>query len=301
MILPGGESTAIGKLMVAYGLVEPLRERIAAGMATWGTCAGLILLAKETDNALLGQPLLATMDIRVRRNAFGTQRESFETELAIPALGERPVHAVFIRAPLIESVGAGVEILGRLERCAGRRWREHRRGATGTSAGNSVPSGGDGRSSFSLLFPHYGAREPEGRQAGKQADIRLTRHRGYPWLCAKRILWEVREASKGHTRGLHRRMIRPVLNVDLPGIVHALDTRARARQGAFANFVVAPDIEEATERPRRPPQRHPPHHPQRAHVDLRGSLASPWSCAGPAASRRAGMGSRLSRRHHPES
>jgi 5'-phosphate synthase pdxT subunit len=112
VILPGGESTAIGKLMVAYGLVEPLRERIAAGIATWGTCAGLILLAKETDNALLGQPLLATMDIRVRR-------ESFETELAIPALGERPVHAVFIRAPLIESVGAGVEVLGRLEDAPG--------------------------------------------------------------------------------------------------------------------------------------------------------------------------------------
>jgi 5'-phosphate synthase pdxT subunit len=119
VILPGGESTAIGKLMVSYGLVEPLRERIAAGMATWGTCAGLILLAKETDNALLGQPLLATMDIRVRRNAFGTQRESFETALAIPALGERPVHAVFIRAPLIESVGAGVEVLGRLEDAPG--------------------------------------------------------------------------------------------------------------------------------------------------------------------------------------
>src|SRR5262249_8989998 len=119
MILPGGESTAIGKLMVAYGLVEPLRKRIAAGMATWGTCAGLILLAKETDNALLGQPLLATMDIRVRRNAFGTQRESFETALMIPALGERRVHAVFIRAPLIESVSAGVEILGRLDEAPG--------------------------------------------------------------------------------------------------------------------------------------------------------------------------------------
>lgn len=119
VILPGGESTAIGKLMVAYGLVEPVRDMIASGVATWGTCAGLILLAKETDNALLGQPLLAAMDIRVRRNAFGAQRESFETALAIPALGERPVHAVFIRAPLIESVGAGVEVLGRLEQAPG--------------------------------------------------------------------------------------------------------------------------------------------------------------------------------------
>src|SRR5215831_18581537 len=95
VILPGGESTAIGKLMVTYGLVEPLRDRIAAGMAAWGTCAGLILLAKETDNALLGQPLLARMDIRVRRNAFGSQRESFETDLAIPVLGSALYHAVF--------------------------------------------------------------------------------------------------------------------------------------------------------------------------------------------------------------
>jgi 5'-phosphate synthase pdxT subunit len=119
LILPGGESTAIGKLMVAYGLDQPLRDMITRGMPTWGTCAGLILLAKETDNALLGQPLLAAMDIRARRNAFGTQRESFETDLAIPTLGERPIHAVFIRAPLIEQVGAGVEVLGRLEQAPG--------------------------------------------------------------------------------------------------------------------------------------------------------------------------------------
>jgi len=119
LILPGGESTAIGKLMVAYGLDQPLRDMIAAGVPTWGTCAGLILLAQETDNALLGQPLLAAMDISVRRNAFGAQRESFETELSIPTLGDRPVHAVFIRAPLIERVGEGVEILGWLEQAPG--------------------------------------------------------------------------------------------------------------------------------------------------------------------------------------
>lgn len=114
LIIPGGESTAIGKLMVAYDLVAPLRDLIAAGTPVWGTCAGMILLARETDNALAGQPLLATMDIRVQRNAFGTQRESFETELHIPALGEAPYHAVFIRAPLVERVGAGVEVLARL-------------------------------------------------------------------------------------------------------------------------------------------------------------------------------------------
>ena len=115
LIIPGGESTVMGKLMVEYQLDQPLRDSIRAGLPTWGTCAGLILLARETDNALQGQPLLAAMDIRVRRNAFGAQRESFETELSVPALGARPVHAVFIRAPIVESVGAGVEVLARLD------------------------------------------------------------------------------------------------------------------------------------------------------------------------------------------
>lgn len=115
LIIPGGESTVMGKLMVAYELDQPLREAIASGLPTWGTCAGLILLARETDNALAGQPLLAAMDIRVCRNAFGTQRESFEVDLAVPTLGEQPVHAVFIRAPIVESVGPDVEVLARVE------------------------------------------------------------------------------------------------------------------------------------------------------------------------------------------
>jgi 5'-phosphate synthase pdxT subunit len=84
LIIPGGESTTIGKLMVAYDLQGPLRELIAAGVPVWGTCAGLILLARETDNALAGQPLLASMHIRVRRNAFGSQGESFEADLKVP-------------------------------------------------------------------------------------------------------------------------------------------------------------------------------------------------------------------------
>src|SRR5262252_4401555 len=74
VVIPGGESTVMGKLMVAYGLDAPLRELIAAGTPAWGTCAGLILLSRATDNALAGQPLLAAMDIRTRRNAFGSQR-----------------------------------------------------------------------------------------------------------------------------------------------------------------------------------------------------------------------------------
>ena len=115
IILPGGESTAIGKLMVLYGLQEPLQQLIQEGFPVWGTCAGLILLASETDNALAGQPLLASMHIGVRRNTFGSQRESFETDLSVPALGEAPFHAFFIRGPSIEWVGPEVEVLATLD------------------------------------------------------------------------------------------------------------------------------------------------------------------------------------------
>lgn len=115
IILPGGESTTIGKLMVLYGLQEPLQQLISQGVPVWGTCAGLILLARETDNALAGQPLLASMDIRVCRNAFGSQRESFETNLTVPELGEAPFHAFFIRGPSVEEVGPGVEVLATLD------------------------------------------------------------------------------------------------------------------------------------------------------------------------------------------
>ena len=115
LVIPGGESTVMGKLMVEYGLDQPLRDHTARGTPVWGTCAGLILLSRETDNALAGQPLLAAMDIRTRRNAFGPQRASFEADIQVPALGERPFHAVFIRGPVIERVGADVEVLARLD------------------------------------------------------------------------------------------------------------------------------------------------------------------------------------------
>lgn len=115
LIIPGGESTVMGKLMVAFGLDQPLRDLIARGFPVWGTCAGLIMLARETDNALAGQPLLAAMDIRVCRNAFGAQRESFETQISAPALGAEPYHAVFIRAPIVEAAGPDVEALARIE------------------------------------------------------------------------------------------------------------------------------------------------------------------------------------------
>ena len=115
IIIPGGESTTIGKLMVLYGFDEVLQKKVREGFPIWGTCAGLILLARETDNALAGQPLLASMHIRVRRNAFGSQRESFETDLSVPVLGEAPFHAFFIRGPVIEAVGPEVEILATLD------------------------------------------------------------------------------------------------------------------------------------------------------------------------------------------
>lgn len=115
VVIPGGESTVMGKLMVEYQLDQPLRDLIAAGVPAWGTCAGMILLARETDNALAGQPLLASMHTRVSRNAFGAQRESFETDLRVPALGEEPFHAVFIRAPAVLQVGPEVEVLARLD------------------------------------------------------------------------------------------------------------------------------------------------------------------------------------------
>ncbi|MGD9100847.1 MAG: pyridoxal 5'-phosphate synthase glutaminase subunit PdxT [Anaerolineae bacterium] len=111
LIIPGGESTTIGKLAHDFDLLEPLR-RFATARPTWGTCAGLIFLAREVGHA---QPLLGLMDVVVERNAFGRQVDSFETGLAVPALGQRPFPAVFIRAPLIDKVGAGVEVLARLD------------------------------------------------------------------------------------------------------------------------------------------------------------------------------------------
>jgi 5'-phosphate synthase pdxT subunit len=111
LIIPGGESTTIGKLAVTYNLLDPLRE-FARQKPTWGTCAGMIFLAKDIGR---DQPLIGVMDIHVNRNAFGRQVDSFETDLAVSELGADPFHAVFIRAPLVTSVGENVRILARLE------------------------------------------------------------------------------------------------------------------------------------------------------------------------------------------
>ena len=113
LIIPGGESTTFGKLAVEYGLIEPMRALCDAGKPVWGTCAGMIFLAKEVGRA---QPLLGVMDVQVKRNAFGRQVDSFEIDLDIPALEPRaPFHAIFIRAPLIASVGNDVEVLAKLD------------------------------------------------------------------------------------------------------------------------------------------------------------------------------------------
>lgn len=111
LIIPGGESTTIGKLAVEWGLMEPLRD-FAQTKPVWGTCAGAIFLSKDAHRP---QPLLGVMEIVVARNAFGRQVDSFEIDLDVPALNSaKPYHAVFIRAPLIEMVGAGVQVLAQL-------------------------------------------------------------------------------------------------------------------------------------------------------------------------------------------
>jgi pyridoxal 5'-phosphate synthase pdxT subunit len=111
LVVPGGESTTIGKLLRRFELLKPLRALVGSGFPVYGTCAGMILLADRIEDAGVDQPSIGGMDITVRRNAFGRQRESFEADVAVPALGEEPFPAVFIRAPVIEEVGDGVDVL----------------------------------------------------------------------------------------------------------------------------------------------------------------------------------------------
>ena len=109
LIIPGGESTTMGKLLNEWNMLEPLRQRILDGMPVYGSCAGLILLCREIENS--DQPRLGVLDATVRRNAFGRQVDSFETDLNIPEIGGDPIPAVFIRAPVLTGVGAGVTVL----------------------------------------------------------------------------------------------------------------------------------------------------------------------------------------------
>ncbi|MCW2797313.1 pyridoxal 5'-phosphate synthase glutaminase subunit PdxT [Nocardioides sp.] len=113
MIVPGGESTTMAKLARTFDLFEPLQKRIRAGMPTFGTCAGMIMLADRIEDGAVGQETLGGLDITVRRNAFGRQVDSFEGDLDVDGL-DAPVHAVFIRAPWVEGVGDRVEVLARV-------------------------------------------------------------------------------------------------------------------------------------------------------------------------------------------
>ncbi len=109
LVIPGGESTTVMKLLARFELAEPIVARVRAGMPLWGTCMGMIVVAR--DVAGLDQPTLGLLDVTVRRNAFGRQNESAEIDLAIPALGPRPFPAIFIRAPWVERAGPAVEVL----------------------------------------------------------------------------------------------------------------------------------------------------------------------------------------------
>lgn len=114
IVLPGGESTTMSMLLERSGILEPLTARIAGGLPTLGTCAGLILLGREIVDGRPDQHAIGAIDITSRRNAYGTQIQSFETDISVKGF-DRPFHAVFIRAPMIERVGAGVEVLATID------------------------------------------------------------------------------------------------------------------------------------------------------------------------------------------
>ena len=152
-MIPGGESSVIDKLSRAFGMQQPIRDAIAAGMPVYGTCAGLILLADRITDGIAGQQTFGGLDVTVQRNAFGSQVDSFETDLDVPALGEPPVHAVFIRAPLVDR---------------GRRRRRDARAASttgasspsaqGTLLGHVVPPRGHRRAPVPRAVPRHRAR-----------------------------------------------------------------------------------------------------------------------------------------------
>nr|MDT0664251.1 pyridoxal 5'-phosphate synthase glutaminase subunit PdxT [Micromonospora sp. DSM 115978] len=115
LVVPGGESTTIGRLLEVFSLLEPLRAAVAGGLPVFGSCAGMILLANEVLDGRPDQALVGGLDVVVRRNAFGRQVDSFEVAIDVDGLDGGPVHAVFIRAPWVEKVGAGVEVLAEVD------------------------------------------------------------------------------------------------------------------------------------------------------------------------------------------
>ena len=115
LVIPGGESSVMDKLSRLFGLQDPLRKAIADGLPVYGTCAGLIMLSANILDGITGQESLGGIDIDVRRNAFGSQTDSFEVDLEVPVIGDPPLHAVFIRAPVVERVGESVTTLAALD------------------------------------------------------------------------------------------------------------------------------------------------------------------------------------------
>ncbi|NII39825.1 5'-phosphate synthase pdxT subunit [Curtobacterium flaccumfaciens] len=114
VVIPGGESSVMDKLSRAFGVAEPLGAAIRGGLPTYGTCAGMIMLSARITDGIAGQHTLDVLDTTVRRNAFGNQNDSFEIDIPMPDLGAEPVHAVFIRAPVVEQHGASVDVIGAL-------------------------------------------------------------------------------------------------------------------------------------------------------------------------------------------
>ena len=114
LVVPGGESTTMSNLALRWGLMEPLRELVRGGLPAFGSCAGMIMLADRIVGGRPDQETIGGLDVTVLRNAFGRQVDSFEADLDMPVLGEEPIHAVFIRAPWVESVGESVDVLGRV-------------------------------------------------------------------------------------------------------------------------------------------------------------------------------------------
>ena len=114
VVIPGGESSVMDKLSRAFGVAGPLGDAIRRGLPTYGTCAGMIMLSSRITDGIAGQHTLDVLDTTVRRNAFGNQNDSFEIDIPMPDLGDAPVHAVFIRAPVVEQHGSGVDVIGAL-------------------------------------------------------------------------------------------------------------------------------------------------------------------------------------------
>lgn len=115
LVIPGGESTTIAKLARTFGIFDEIAARIIGGMPTYGSCAGMILLANQVLDAIAGQETFGGLDVTVRRNAFGRQVDSFESDLSFNGITQAPVRAVFIRAPWVEKIGAGVEVLAEVK------------------------------------------------------------------------------------------------------------------------------------------------------------------------------------------